>query len=134
VSDEATIVVTTTTGDPSGSRRELWSGEHLEIDLTRVPRGELAARVLVAALAQTDDRAERHFLEIKSSVDLKSKEGIAKVAKFILGAANRMPDVARPATSRAMRSWSSASGLGRRQGSNRSRRWTSNVASARTCP
>jgi len=66
----------------------------LEIDLTRVPRGELAARVLVAALAQTDDRAERHFLEIKSSVDLKSKEGIAKVAKFILGAANRMPDVA----------------------------------------
>ena len=66
----------------------------MEIDLTRVPRGELAARVLVAALAQTDDRAERHFLEIKSSVDLKSKEGIAKVAKFILGAANRMPDVA----------------------------------------
>jgi hypothetical protein len=94
VSDEATIVVTTTTGDPSGSRRELWSGEHLEIDLTRVPRGELAARALVEALAQTDDRAERHFLEIKSSVDLKSKEGIAKVAKFILGAANRMPDVA----------------------------------------
>jgi hypothetical protein len=66
----------------------------LEIDLTRVPRGELAARALVEALAQTDDRAERHFLEIKSSVDLKSKEGIAKVAKFILGAANRMPDVA----------------------------------------
>lgn len=69
-------------------------GEHLEIDLTRVPRGELAARVLVEALAQTDDRAERHFLEIKSAIDLKTKEGTAKVAKFILGAANRMPDVA----------------------------------------
>jgi hypothetical protein len=66
----------------------------LEIDLTRVPRGELAARALVEALAQTDDRAERHFLEIKSAIDLMSKEGIAKVAKFILGAANRMPEVA----------------------------------------
>lgn len=66
----------------------------MEIDLTRVPRGEMAARTLVEALAQTDDRAERHFLEIKSAIDLKSKEGIAKVAKFILGAANRMPDVA----------------------------------------
>jgi hypothetical protein len=69
-------------------------GEFLEIDLTRVPMGELAARALVDALAQTDDRAERHFLEIKSSIDLKTKEGIAKVAKFILGAANRMPDAA----------------------------------------
>lgn len=28
--------------------------------------GGLAARVLVEGLAQTDDRAERHFLEIKS--------------------------------------------------------------------
>lgn len=64
------------------------------IDLTCVPMGELAARALVEALAQTDDRAERHFLEIKSSIDLKTKEGLAKVAKFILGAANRMPDVA----------------------------------------
>lgn len=66
----------------------------MEIDLTHVPRGELAARALVQALAETDDRAERHFLEVKSAIDLRSKEGIAKVAKFILGAANRMPDVA----------------------------------------
>jgi len=56
--------------------------------------GELAARALVEGLAQSDDRAERHFLEIKSFIDLKTKEGVAKVAKFILGAANRMPDVA----------------------------------------
>jgi hypothetical protein len=66
----------------------------VEIDLTHVPRGELAARALVQALAETDDRAERHFLEVKSAIDLRSKEGVAKVAKFILGAANRMPDVA----------------------------------------
>jgi hypothetical protein len=69
-------------------------GKLLEINLARVPRGELAARALVEALAQTDDRAERHFLEVKSSIDLKSKEGLAKVAKFILGSANRMPGVA----------------------------------------
>lgn len=66
----------------------------MEIDLVRVPQGELAARALVEALARTDDRAERHFLEVKSFIDLTSKEGLAKVAKFILGAANRMPDVA----------------------------------------
>ena len=66
----------------------------MEIDLTRVPRGELAARALVEALSLTDDRAERHFLEVKSSIDLTTKEGLAKLAKFILGAANRMPDVA----------------------------------------
>jgi hypothetical protein len=68
--------------------------EDVELDLTRVPRGELAARTLVEGLAGTDDRAERHFLEMKSSIDPMSKEGLAKVAKFILGAANRMPDVA----------------------------------------
>jgi hypothetical protein len=33
-------------------------------------------------------------LEIKSAIDLASKAGIAKLAKFVLGAANRMPDVA----------------------------------------
>ena len=66
----------------------------MEIDFSRVPKGELAARALVDALVQTDDRAERHFLELKSAIDLNSKAGIAKVAKFILGAANRMPDVA----------------------------------------
>lgn len=66
----------------------------MELDLTRVPMGELAARALIQALAQTDDTAERHFLEVKSAIDLRSKEGIAKVAKFVLGAANRMPEVA----------------------------------------
>lgn len=48
-----------------------------------------------AALAQyaiaSDDRVERYFLEVKSTVDLNTNSGRAKVAKFILGAANRDP-------------------------------------------
>jgi hypothetical protein len=38
----------------------------VELDLTRAPRGELAARTLIEGLAGTDDRAERHFLEMKT--------------------------------------------------------------------
>lgn len=62
------------------------------IDLTRAPRGELAAAQLVAAVADTGDLAERHYLELKGPPDLASKVNKAKVAKFILGAANRLPD------------------------------------------
>ncbi|OCB29468.1 hypothetical protein A9X02_27795 [Mycobacterium malmoense] len=38
------------------------------------------------------DIAERHFIELKSEIDPTSKDGAAKVAKFILGAAHRDPD------------------------------------------
>ncbi|VEJ58647.1 hypothetical protein [Arachnia propionica] len=62
------------------------------IDLTRAPRGELAAAQLVAAVADTGDLAERHYLELKGPPDLATKVSKSKVAKFILGAANRMPD------------------------------------------
>lgn len=65
------------------------------LDTTHVPTGERAGRRLVDALRNTDDRAERHFLEVKSDVDLGTALGRAKVAKFILGAANRMPSSAR---------------------------------------
>src|SRR5690606_24521582 len=54
-------------------------------------------RRLVEALVATDDRAERHFLEVKSEVDLTQTLGAAKVAKFILGAANRPPELAQKA-------------------------------------
>lgn len=64
------------------------------IDLSRPPLGEVAARALVAAVAATDDRAERHYLEVKSDVDLSTPLGGAKVAKFILGAANRPVELA----------------------------------------
>lgn len=65
-----------------------------ELDITRAPRGVLAAQALVAAVAEQGDLAERHYLELKSTLDLSMKKDKEKIAKFILGAANRMPDVA----------------------------------------
>lgn len=63
-----------------------------ELDLTRAPRGELAAAQLVAAAADRGDLAEHHYLELKGPPDLASKVNKAKLAKFILGAANRLPE------------------------------------------
>lgn len=60
-------------------------------DLTRLPTGEMGWAALVAHAAATDDRIERYFLEVKSDIDLTSRSGRAKVAKFILGASNRDP-------------------------------------------
>ena len=65
-----------------------------ELDISRVPRGEVAARLLVDAIAEQSDIVERHYLEAKSAVDLRTKAGQAKLAKFILGASNRLPDTA----------------------------------------
>lgn len=65
------------------------------IDLTRAPLGEVALVSLVGYVAGLDDAVvERHYLEAKSDVEPTSKAGLAKIAKFILGAANRMPDKA----------------------------------------
>lgn len=65
-----------------------------EPDLTRLPKGQLEWAEFVRALSDADDRVERYFLELKSEVDLTTEDGRAKVAKFVLGAANRMPDKA----------------------------------------
>lgn len=65
-----------------------------ELDTTRAPRGVLAAQALVATVAEQGDLAERHYLELKSTLNLSTKKDKEKIAKFILGAANRMPDVA----------------------------------------
>jgi len=64
------------------------------IDVTRAPRGELAAAQLVEQVAKVGDLAERHFLELKGPSDLTSKVDKQKVAKFILGAANRLSEKA----------------------------------------
>jgi hypothetical protein len=56
--------------------------------------GPLAASSLVSAVVAGDDRLERHFLELKSDLDLTRKTDLAKIAKYILGSANRLPDVA----------------------------------------
>lgn len=63
-----------------------------ELDLTRAPRGELAAAQLVVGAAARGDFAEHHYLELKGPSDLASKVNKAKLAKFILGAANRLPE------------------------------------------
>lgn len=65
-----------------------------EIDLSRAPRGVLAAQQLIAAVAEQGDLAERHYLELKSTLNLATKKDKEKIAKFILGAANRLPDIA----------------------------------------
>ena len=48
-------------------------------------------RSLVDWASESDDRIERFFLELKSDVDLTTKHGKHKVAKFILGSAHRDP-------------------------------------------
>jgi hypothetical protein len=61
------------------------------IDLSHLPTGARGWTALVTWAAESDDRQERYFLELKSDVDLTLKHGRHKVAKFILGAANRDP-------------------------------------------
>lgn len=46
---------------------------------------------LIDYVLRADDRVERYFLEVKSKIDLNSKRDQTKVAKYILGAANRDP-------------------------------------------
>lgn len=64
------------------------------IDLSRAPRGQMTASALVDAVAKLGDFAEHHYLEVKSPLNLSLKSTRVKIAKFILGAANRMPDKA----------------------------------------
>ena len=60
-------------------------------DLSRLPTGAMGWDALLEWVLASDDRQERYFLELKSDVDLNSRHGRHKVAKFILGAANRDP-------------------------------------------
>ncbi|MFI5951840.1 hypothetical protein ACIA8B_30250 [Micromonospora chalcea] len=56
-----------------------------------IPLGERAQRCILDHVIAIGDEAETTYLEVKSSLDLSSKVGVAKVAKFLLGAANRRP-------------------------------------------
>jgi len=67
------------------------SDSKVPFDISRAPLGLRAASVLVTELSKLDDRFERHYLEIKSDID-PSKNELAKIAKYILGSANRMPE------------------------------------------
>jgi hypothetical protein len=63
------------------------------LDTDFVPLGERAQRGILDHVVAVGDEAETNYLEVKSSLDLgsKNKVGVAKVAKFLLGAANRRP-------------------------------------------
>lgn len=56
-----------------------------------IPLGERALRAVLDHVIAVGDEAETTYLEVKSSLDLGSKAGVAKVAKFLLGSANRRP-------------------------------------------
>lgn len=59
------------------------------------PMGETRLRQVLDAVVAEGDAAEYLGLEAKSDIDLSKKGvGVAKIAKFILGMANRMPEVA----------------------------------------
>lgn len=64
------------------------------MDTTRPPHGERQRKVLLAEILAGGDTAEKHYLEIKRQLDFSSKEETTKIAKFILGAANRLPATA----------------------------------------
>lgn len=64
------------------------------MDVDIIPLGERALRSILDHVLAVGDEAETNYLEIKGSLDLTSTEGVAKVAKFLLGAANRRPQEA----------------------------------------
>ena len=66
-------------------------------DISRAPRDEMAAAALVLALAGIGGLRDRHYLELEGPRSLASKADQQKVAKFILGAANRLTDKAHEA-------------------------------------
>jgi len=61
------------------------------VETGKLPVGKRARAAFVAALEASDDRAERHYLELKSGFDLNRRADRRKVVKFILGAAHREP-------------------------------------------
>lgn len=70
------------------------TGRLVETDFA--PLGETRLRAIVDAILLQGDGAEGSALEAKSDIDPNVKGvGVAKIAKFILGMANRMPNVAK---------------------------------------
>lgn len=64
------------------------------MDTSRPPHGERQRQALLAEIVAGGDTTEQHYLEIKRQLDFSSKEETTKIAKFILGAANRLPAIA----------------------------------------
>lgn len=64
------------------------------MDTSRPPHGERQRRALLAEIQAGGDAVENHYLELKRQLDFTSKEETTKIAKFILGASNRLPATA----------------------------------------
>ncbi|MGW1666319.1 hypothetical protein [Streptomyces microflavus] len=61
------------------------------LDTSVIPLGERALRGVLNHVVAVGDEAETTYLEVKSRLDMNSKATAAKIAKFLLGAANRRP-------------------------------------------
>ncbi len=61
------------------------------VETGKLPVGKRARAAFIAALEASDDRAERHYLELKTGFDLNRRADRRKVVKFVLGAAHRDP-------------------------------------------
>lgn len=66
----------------------------MAVDTDIIPLGERSLRSILDHVVAVGDEAETSYLEVKSAIDPTSKAGVAKVAKFLLGAANRRPQEA----------------------------------------
>lgn len=64
------------------------------LDTEVTPLGERALRTILDHVVAVGDEAETTHLEIKSALDMTDKTAAAKIAKFLLGAANRRPEEA----------------------------------------
>ena len=74
------------------------------LDTNSIPLGESSWRAILKYVQKVGDEAETSYLEIKSTLDITDEQGRikignqakVKIAKFLLGAANRLPkDAAR---------------------------------------
>lgn len=61
------------------------------LDTRGIPLGERSLRGVLDHVIAVGDEAETPYLEVKSPLDMSSKATAAKIAKFLLGAANRRP-------------------------------------------
>lgn len=61
------------------------------LDTSVIPLGERALQSVLDHVVAVGDEAETTYLEVKSPLDMRSRAAAAKIAKFLLGAANRRP-------------------------------------------
>lgn len=64
------------------------------LDTGIIPLGERALQRILDHVVAVGDEAETTYLKVKSPLDMSSKATAAKIAKFLLGAANRRPQQA----------------------------------------